>query len=155
MADRPVAVTRAVQLHWAQVGLAVLTTVLVAVLHDRMVESWATGNAHTRELFESGGARAVEEAFAVPAFTPVAVVFCLVLLGLVWVLLAFLRAGARWAQCSLTFLNALVALGIVAATLTEPPWVFVLIAFVAFALELLAVVFLWHRDTRAYVAGTA
>lgn len=155
MASRPTAVNRVFQLHWALVGLAVLTTLLVVLLHDQVVEQWAMGNATARELFEAGGAAAVEAELAVPAFTPVAVVFCLVYVGLVWVLLAFLDHRAHWAQWSLSILLVGMAVGTVGVVLTGLPGVFVVIAFVSFGLEILAFLFLWHPDTRAFVAHDA
>jgi hypothetical protein len=73
---------------------------------------------------------------------------------LVWVLAVFFREGHRWGQLGLFALVlvavfASVALGFV----LEPPAVFVVVAVVSLLVEGVAVACLWHRDTRAYLAG--
>ena len=73
---------------------------------------------------------------------------------LVWVLAAFLRLGYRWGQLGLFALLLVsayvsIALGFVLA----PPPVFVVVAVVSLLVEGVAVVCLWHPDTRAFLAG--
>lgn len=154
MSGLPPTVRRTIWLHWALVLLGLLTVALTVLFRDSVIEAWARGNRSAREVLERGGVEAVKAEVAVPAFVPLAVVVLLIMAALVWVLLAFLRNGYGWSRVALTGLIAFVALATVGGIFTGPPLAFVLLAVVSFALEVAALVYLWHPETGAYVART-
>src|SRR5689334_263924 len=134
--------------------MAVLV-VLLAIFSDQVIGAWASTHEGAREVFDQGGRDALERAgYAPPSFLPVAVTMLVVGAMLVWVLTAMLRRGYRWGQLGLCALMAgsayvSVALGFV----LEPPPVFVVVAVVSLLVEGVVVVFLWHPDTREFLAG--
>jgi hypothetical protein len=102
-AEQPVSVTRARQLLAALVALGAVVTVLIVVLHDQLIRSWAEGRPDMRRVLRTEGLDAVKNGEVhVPAFVPVALVLFVVVAGLIWVLTAFLRGGYNWARIALT-----------------------------------------------------
>jgi hypothetical protein len=106
-------------------------------------------------VFDQGGREGLERAgFAPPSFLPVAATMLVVGAMLVWVLASVLRQGHRWGQIGLFALvlgaaYASVALGFVLA----PPPFFVVVAVLSLPVEGVATFFLWHADTRGFLAG--
>ena len=150
----PPSLARATQALLGLVALGAVTVALTVLLEDQLIRAWAEGNASVRGTLASGGLEAVKDGpIRPPGFVPVAIVLFLVVVGLVWVLAAFLRAGHEWARISLAVLVALTAIATVAAIRTGPPAVFVVLAFVSLVLDVLIVVFLFRRDTTAFVRG--
>lgn len=151
----PRSVGLAIRTTWGLVGVMAVLTLLLWVFRDDVVGSWASGHEGAREVFDQGGREGLERAgFAPPSFLPVAATMLVVGAMLVWVLAAVFRQGHRWGQLGLLALLVAsayftVALGFVLA----PPPVFVVLAVVAMLVEGLAVVCLWHPDTRAFLAG--
>jgi hypothetical protein len=145
----------AIRASWALVGVMVLAVALMAVFYDEVVGAWAQHHEGAREAFAQGGRVELERAgFAPPSFLPVGATMVVVCALIVWVLAVFLRHGYRWGQLGLFALvlscvYASVALGFV----LEPPAVFSVVAVVSLLVEGVAVVCLWHRDTRAHVRG--
>src|SRR5689334_18759019 len=133
--------------------MAVLV-VLLAIFSDQVIGAWASTHEGAREVFDQGGREALERAgYAPPSFLPVAVTMLVVGAMLVWVLTAMLRRGYRWGQlglCALMLFAAYVtiALGFV----LQPPPVFVVLAAVALLVEAVVFGFLWHPETRAFLA---
>ena len=126
-AEQPVSVTRARQLLAALVALGAVVTVLIVVLQDQLIRSWAQGRPDTRKVLRSQGLDAVKDGEVhVPAFIPVGLVLFVVVALLIWVLAAFLRSGYGWARMSLA----------------------------SFPIEVAAAYYLWHKDTSAYLRGT-
>jgi len=102
-AEQPVSVTRARQLLAVLVALGAVVTVLIVLLQDQLIKSWAEGRPDTRKVLRSQGLDAVKDGEVhVPAFIPVALVLFVVVALLIWVLAAFLRGGYGWARMSLT-----------------------------------------------------
>ena len=154
--DQPASVKRAIWLSWALVLLGLVTTVLTFVLRDDLIRAWAEGRGDIRPLLESQGLEAVKDgAVQPPAFVPVAIVLFIVVALLIWVLLAFFANGYNWARVSLCVLLLLIAIGTVAAIRGGPPTIFVVLSIVSFAVELAAIVYLWHPDTTRYLRGTS
>jgi uncharacterized membrane protein (DUF2068 family) len=145
----------AIRSAWGLVLVMAVLVVLLAVFRDKVVGAWASGHEGAREVFDQGGREALERAgYAPPSFLPVAATMLVVGAMLVWVLAAMLRRGRRWGQLGLFALMigsayATIALGFVLA----PPPVFVVVAVVALLVEGVVVVFLWHPDTRRFLAG--
>jgi hypothetical protein len=145
----------AIRATWSLVAVIALLVVLLAIFSNEVVGAWASGHEGAREVFDQGGREALERAgYAPPSFLPVAVTMLVVAAMLVWVLTAMLRRGYRWGQLGLFALMLFaayvsIALGFVLA----PPPVFVVLAAVALLIEGVVIVFLWHPDTREFLAG--
>lgn len=151
----PGSVALAIRAAWGLVVLIGLTVLLIAVLHNAVIGSWARRHEGARQAFAQGGRLGLERAgFDPPAFLPVGATMFVVTAMLVWVLTVFLREGYRWGQLGLTALVvasvfASVALGF----LLRPPPVFGVLAIVSLFVEGVTAVCLWHRDTLGYLAG--
>jgi hypothetical protein len=154
-AAAPRSVELAIRATWGLVGMMALVVALLAVFADDVIGAWASSHQGAREVFDQGGREGLERAgFAPPSFLPVAATMLVVGAMLVWVLAAVLRQGHRWGQLGLFALvlgsaYVSVALGVVLA----PPPVFVVVGVVSLLVEGVAVVCLWHPDTRAFLAG--
>lgn len=135
--DRPVAVTGAIWLSVAVVAMTGVTAVLTVLREDELVDAWAEGRPET-------------SAVEAPAFVPVAVTMFVVVALLAVVLVAFLRHGHEWARIVMSAVVVLVAIATLAILRTSPPVLFVVLAALSLAVDLAAVVTLWHRDTRAF-----
>jgi hypothetical protein len=145
---------------WAQrmlaalVALGLATTVLIVVLRDQLIRSWAEGRPDMRRVLRTGGLDAVKNGEVhVPAFVPVALVLFVVVAGLILVLTAFLRGGYNWARIALTLTLFFLAVGTIAGLRTGAPATFMVFSVISFPLEAAAVYFLWHKDTSAYLRG--
>ena len=151
----PRSIELAIRATWGLVLLMAVLVVLLWVFRDDVIGDWASGHEGAREVFDQGGREALERAgYAPPSFLPVAVTMLVVGAMLVWVLAAVLRLGRRWGQLGLFALLLVsayitIALGFVLG----PPPVFVAVAVVSLLVEGVAVVCLWHPDTRAFLAG--
>ncbi len=151
----PRSIELAIRATWGLVLVMALLVVLLWVFRDDVLGDWASGHEGAREVFDQGGREALERAgYAPPSFLPVAVTMLVVGAMLVWVLAAVLRLGRRWGQLGLFALLLVsayitIALGFVLG----PPPVFVAVAVVSLLVEGVAVVCLWHPDTRAFLAG--
>ena len=151
----PTSVTRASQLLAAVVALGAVVTVLIVVLHDQLIRSWAEGRRDTRKVLRTQGLDAVKNGEVhVPAFIPVALVLFVVVALLIWVLVAFLRGGYGWARMSLTVTLFLLAVGTIAGLRTGAPTTFTVLSVASFPLELAAAYYRWHQATSAYLRGT-
>ena len=154
-AEQPVSVTRARQLLAALAALGTVVTVLIVVLQDELIRSWAEGRPDTRRVLRTRGLEAVKNGEVhVPAFIPVALVLCVVVVLLLWVLAAFLRGGYGWARIALTLTLFFLAVGTIAGLRTGAPATFMVLSVASFPIEAAAAYFLWHKDTSAYLKGT-
>jgi hypothetical protein len=154
-AEQPVSVTRARQLLAAVVALGAVVTVLIVVLQDQLIRSWAEGRPDTRRVLRTRGLQAVKDGEVhVPAFIPVALVLFVVVALLIWVLAAFLRGGYGWARIALTLTLFFLAVGTIGGLRTGAPATFMVLSIASFPIEAAAAFFLWHKDTSAYLKGT-
>lgn len=152
---QPASVKRAIWLHWALVLLLLVHTVLMVVLREELIRAWAEGRPDIRRVLESQGLDAVINGeVRPPAFVLPAIVLFVVLALLIWSLLVFFANGYNWARLSLTALVFFLGVSTVAWIATDPPTVFVVLSVASFPLALVAVGFLWHRDTSEYIRGT-
>ena len=134
-AQRPTAVQVAT---WAAIGsvaMTALTAVLTIVLHGQLVDAWSRGRTDIAAVHP-------------PAFTPVAVTMSVVLAVLVGVLTSFFRNGYDWARVALSVVVLLIGVATCAVLRTDPPALFLVVAVVSLVVDVVAVVALWHRDTR-------
>ena len=156
--QQPASLTWATRMLAAVVALGAVATVLVVVLRDQLIRSWAEGRPDLRKVLRTQGLDAVKDGEVhVPAFVPVALVLFVVVALLVWVLAAFLRGGYNWARVSLTLTLFFLAVGTIAGLRTGLPATFSVLSVLSFPLEAAAIYFLWHKDTGAYLrdGGTA
>jgi hypothetical protein len=151
----PPSVRLAIRSSWGLVGLVVVTIVLMALMRDAVLGSWASRHPLAREAFANGGRAGLERAqITPPGFLAVGITMLVVATMLVWVLTAFLREGHRWAQLGLTGLAlAAVLASVILGLRLHPPTVFVVVAVVSLVLEAVWIVFLWHRDTLRYLSS--
>ena len=151
----PASLTWAMRLLAALVALGAVVTVLIVVLRDQLIRSWAQGRPDMRKVLRTRGLDAVKNSEVhVPAFIPVALVLFVVIALLIWVLAAFLRGGYGWARVALTLTLFFLAVGTVAGLRTGAPATFVVLAVASFPVEATAAYFLWHQDTSAFLRGT-
>ncbi|MGA8255026.1 MAG: hypothetical protein WB767_00470 [Nocardioides sp.] len=141
MEPRPTSVTRAVQVVWLLVALALAFTVLAVVFDDDLVAAWG------------GQGVSVDDTRVPPSFTPVVIVLYVVVASLVLVLMALFRDGNNWARHCLAIGFVLIAIATLAGVRTEPPTLFVVCSLVALALVVLLLVLLYLPTTRAYVTA--
>ena len=154
-AHHPASLTWARRMLGALVALGTLVTILIVVLRDQLIRTWAQGRPDLRRVLRTQGLDAVKNGEVhVPAFVPVALVLFVVVALLIWVLGAFLRGGYGWARTALTATLFFLAVGTIAGLHTGAPTTFVLLAALSFPIEAAALYFLWHRDTGAYLRGT-
>jgi hypothetical protein len=150
--ERPASLTLALQLLAALVLLGAVTVVLIVVLHDDLVRSWADGNPAVREVLRTRGLDAVKKgSIQPPQFTRVAITLYVVLAGLVGVLGVFLKNGFEWARVGITLLLFFSAVAGVAGLRVGQPTTFTVVLVVGVALFAAMMVPLWHRDTTAYI----
>jgi hypothetical protein len=154
-AEQPGSLTRAQQLLAALVALGAVITVLIVVLQDQLIRSWAEGRKDTRRVLHTRGLDAVKSGEVhVPQFIPVALTLFVVVALLIWVLAAFLRGGYGWARVALTLTLFFLAVGTIGGLRTGAPATFTILAVASFPIEAAAAYFLWHKDTGAYLRGT-
>ena len=151
----PGSVGTAIRAAWGLVAMIGVTVVLMAIFRNAVLGSWAVRHAGAREAWEQGGRTGLERAGIVaPAFWPVATTMFVVVAMLVWVLTVFFREGHRWGQLGLSGVAvAGVFASVVLGFRLHPPPVFVVLAVVSLAIEVLLAASLWHKDTLGYLAG--
>ena len=137
---RPDSVRRAIWLLRGLVITGLAVTVLVVVFWDQLVAAWSSGQPPSTAIKQ-------------PVFVPVVIVSYVVVSGLVLTLVPFLRGGHNWARHSLVATVILIVISTLAGLRTDPPAVFVLCAVVSLGYNAVTLVFLWHKDTGAYLRG--
>jgi hypothetical protein len=151
----PASLTWATRMLAALVALGAVVTVLIVVLQNQLIRTWAEGRPDLRKVLRTRGLDAVKNGEVhVPAFIPVALVLFVVVALLIWVLSEFLRGGYEWARVSLTVTLFFLAVGTIAGVHTGAPTTFTVLSAVSFPIEVAAAYFLWHKDTSAYLSGT-
>lgn len=144
--QQPRSMARVASTLLALVVLGAVAAVLTVVLRQDLVDSWAAGSD---VRLEGLAARTISP----PAFVPVAITLFVVLAGLLAVLYVFVREGHNWARLALASLVVVLAFSVVAGLRTGPPAVFVVLSLASLVLDALLLVFLWQRDTSAYLRG--
>jgi hypothetical protein len=153
-ARHPASVSWASRLLAALVALGGVVTLLIVVLQDQLIRSWAQGRPDTRKVLRTGGLDAVKDGEVhVPQFIPVALTLFVVVALLIWVLTAFLRSGYGWARIALTITLFFLAVGTIAGLRTGAPATFMVLSVASFPIEAAAAYFLWHKDTGDFLQG--
>lgn len=154
-AQHPASVSWASRLLAALVALGAVVTLLIVVLQDQLIRSWAEGRPDTRKVLRTGGLDAVKDGEVhVPQFIPVALTLFVVVALLIWVLTAFLRSGYGWARVALTITLFFLAVGTIAGLRTGAPATFMVLSVASFPIEAATAYFLWHKDTGDFLRGT-
>ena len=138
--ERPVAVTRVVQLVWTLVLLGAAMAVLAAFLDDEILRSF------------NGAGLSADDTRVAPSFTPVVIVLDVVVTSLVLVLLEFVRGGHNWARHCLAFAFVLLAVSFVAMLTTGPPVAFFPPAIGWLLLDGTLLFFLYRPESAAWAA---
>jgi hypothetical protein len=154
-AQHPASVSWVSRLLAALVALGAVVTLLIVVLQDQLIRSWAEGRPDTRKVLRTRGLEAVKSGEVhVPQFIPVALTLFVVVALLLWVLTAFLRSGYGWARVALTVTLFFLAVGTIAGLRTGAPATFMVLSVASFPIEAAAAYFLWHKDTGDFLRGT-
>ena len=140
--QRSAVVAWAIWLTIGAIAMTGVTALLTFVFKDELIDAWAA---------DRSDAGSVEP----PAFVPVAVTMFVVVALLAAVLVAFFREGHNWARILLSALIVLIAASTIAILRTNPPTLFLVVAVVSLAIDVAAVVALWHKDTREFCSEPA
>lgn len=152
MDERPASLTLALQLLAALVLLGAVAVVLIVVLRDDLIRSWAEGNPAVHEILQTRGLDAVKQgSVQPPQFIRVAITLYVVLAGLVAVLGVFLSNGFEWARLGITALLFFSGVAGVAGLRVGQPTTFAVCTVIGLALFAALMVPLWHPDTTAYI----
>lgn len=148
----PGSVTRSIWLLWAVVAWSGLTALLTFIFGDDLILTWAEGNQAAQAVLDEGGLEALKaSSINIPGFTQLAVVLFVVFAAMAVVLVAFLRGGHSWARWAITASVVFVVFATAVAVSREVPGLFVALSVGAFVLSVALLVFLWHKDTTAYL----
>lgn len=140
-AEPPPAIKTSVNIVWASVALAAISSLLSFVFLDDIVEAAGVSlNSAEADAARTGGI--------------VGAIVGFLIFGALWILLGiFLRKGANWARIVLTVLAALgLAFGVF-SLLREQPAVFLVLSIVSMALYVALLVFMWKRESSDYITG--
>lgn len=136
--QRPASATNVI---WAQAALVLvsaLTTVLTVVQREELTRVWSDG--------QPAGTQP-------PAFAPVSIVLFFTFALLAWILVVFFKDGHPSARYALTGLALFHVFSMLVLCLQGPPVLFVVLSVLSAVIGLVLLVFLWHRDTTAFLRG--
>lgn len=136
----PASVRTACRLVWTVIGLTGLTALLTVVLRDELVRTWSEGKSAD---------------LTPPAFVPVAITLFVVVAAFGWVLVVFFRHGHGWARWVLAALVVFAGFASVQGVFRQLPTAFVVLTVVTMLVSLTLLVFLFHKDTNAYLRQSA
>ena len=136
----PSSVRIACRLVWTVIALTGLTALLTIVLHDQLVSTWSKGKSAD---------------LTPPAFVPVALTLFVVVAAFGWVLVVFFRNGHAWARWVLAALVLFAGFASVQGLDRDLPTTFVVLTVVTRLVSVALLVFLFHKDTNAYLRGSA
>lgn len=150
--QEPASVSRAIWLLRIVVAWSGLTALLTIFFRDALIRSWAEGNPAARVLLDKGGIDAVRHSsIDVPDFVTVAIVLFVVFASLAGVLVVFFRGGHGWARIVITAMVVFMVFSTLASLNRDLPPLFMVLSVVALGLSAVLLVFLWHKDTTAYL----
>lgn len=136
--QRPASVTNAIRVQWALIAVSGLTTLVTALQRDELVAAWTARQP---------------EGLTPPAFVPVTIVLFFTYALLAAVLVAFFHGGHPSARVSLVVLAVFFLFTMLVLVRQDPPGIFVALAAVSALLDVVLIVFLWHRDTNEFLRG--
>ena len=149
--DVPGSVANAVRVLGLIVATSGVITLLIWLMLDDVVLSWAEGNPSAQELLDQGGIDQLRESPIVPGFLPLAIVAFVGFALLAMVLGSFFKGGHAWTRPVLT---ATAGVGVLVGAVcldNHLPVVFTLLSALVIVEGLVLSYFLWKRETTAYV----
>jgi hypothetical protein len=148
----PGSVTTSIWLLRAVVAWSGLTAVLTYVFRDDLVLTWAEGNEAAQAVLDEGGLEALKaSSINIPGFPQLAIVMFVVFAAMAGVLVVFFRGGHSWARVTITATVVFLAFSTAVTLGRDLPGLFVGLSVVALALIAALLVFLWHKDTSAFL----
>ncbi len=136
--QRPASVTSAIGAQAALVLVSALTTVFTVIQREELTRVWSAGQPVGTQP---------------PAFAPVAIVLFFTFALLAWILVVFFKDGHSSARYALTGLAVFHLFSDLVLCLQGPPVLFIVLSVLSAGLGLVLLVFLWHRDTTAFLRG--
>ena len=121
------------------IALTGLTALLTVVLRDQLIRTWSEGKAAD---------------LTPPAFVPVALTLFVVVAAFGWVLAVFFRNGHAWARWVLAALVVFAGFASVQGLGRDLPTTFVVLTVATMLVSVALLVFLFHKDTNAYLRGS-
>ena len=140
MGKRPASVDLATWLLWILVAGGLVVSVLVVIFRDDLEEAWSPGPS---------GDSTVQPL----EFVPVILVLYAVIAITTVTLIPLFRHGHNWARHSLAGVVAGILLATLATIRTTPPALFRGFIIAGAVVSAVALVFLWHPDTRRHCVG--
>ena len=151
--DVPGSVANAVRVLGLIVATSGVITLLIWLMLDDVVLSWAEGNPSAQELLDQGGIDQLRESPIVPGFLPLAIVAFVGFALLAMVLGSFFKGGHAWTRPVLT---ATAGVGVLVGAVcldNHLPVIFTVLSALVILEGLVLSYFLWKRETTAYVRG--
>ena len=149
--DVPGSVANAVRVLGLIVATSGVITLLIWLMLDDVVLSWAEGNPSAQELLDQGGIDQLRESPIVPGFLPLAIVAFVGFALLAMVLGSFFLGGHGWTRPVLT---ATAGVGVLVGAVcldNHLPVIFTVLSALVIVEGLVLSYFLWQRETTSYV----
>ena len=149
--DVPGSVVNAVRVLGLIVATSAVITLLIWLLRDDVILSWAEGNPSAQEILAQGGIDQLRDSPIVPGFVALAVVAFVGFALLAVVLGSFFKGGHAWTRPVLT---ATAGVGVLVGAVcidNQLPVVFTVLSALVIVEGLVLSYFLWKRETTAYV----
>ncbi len=128
-----------------------LITVLIWLMRDDVLLAWAEGNDGAQATLGEGGIEALRESPSAPGFVALSVVAFVGFALLAMVLASFFLGGHAWTRPVLT---ATAGVGVLVGAVcldNHLPVIFVVLSGVIIVEGLVLLLFLWQRETTAYL----
>ena len=149
--DVPGSVVNAVRVLGLIVATSGVITLLIWLMLDDVVLSWAEGNPSAQELLDQGGIDQLRESPIVPGFLPLAIVAFVGFALLAMVLGSFFRGGHAWTRPVLT---ATAGVGVLVGAVcldNHLPAIFVVLSALVIVEGVVLSYFLWQRETTSHL----
>ena len=149
--DVPGSVANAVRVLGLIVATSGVITLLIWLMLDDVVLSWAEGNPSAQELLEQGGIDQLRESPIVPGFLPLAIVAFVGFALLAMVLGSFFKGGHAWTRPVLT---ATAGVGVLVGAVcldNHLPVIFTVLSALVIVEGLVLSYFLWQRETTTHL----
>lgn len=141
-AEQPQSIKTAVNIVWAVIALSVISTILVFVFLDDVVDAAGTGLSSAQLDAARSGAI-------------VGAIIGFLVFGALWVLLGiFLRKGANWARIVLTVLASLgLIFGLFGLLTGSQPAILMILTVIQLALYAALLYFMWRKESSIYLTS--
>ena len=149
--DVPRSVVNAVRALGLIVATSGVITLLIWLMRDEVILSWAEGNPSAQEILAQGGIDQLRESPIVPGFVALAVVAFVGFALLAVVLGSFFKGGHGWTRPVLT---ATAGVGVLVGAVcvdNHLPVILVVLSVLVILEGLVLSYFLWQRETTSYL----